>query len=318
MSILNNIGNTPLVEIKKIWKSEDVRIFAKVEGMNPGGSIKDRIAKAMILDAIKKKQLKPDMEIIEATSGNTAIGIAMVCAALGRRCTLVMPNSVSKERAQICRAYGANLIKIKGNMDRAIAYVEEMLETYRERGKGHLLYNLNQFDNPMNWRTHFHNTAPEICEQLMKQLYWTGYYSPNPTHFVAACGTTGTIVGCSKKFRDYYLRIKSSPYPEEIRTYVHAVFPKKDSKIQGLKNLQFSRMPKIYAPRLIHGYSYANDAEAFAMTKRLAREEGLFCGISSGAAMAEAVKLAKTVKSGSFIVVILPDNGYRYLSEKVF
>ena len=148
MSILNNIGNTPLVEIGKIWKSKnDVRIFAKVEGMNPGGSIKDRIAREMILNAIAKGDLLPSMEVIEATSGNTAIGLAMVCAALGYKCTLVMPKKVSKERFVICRAYGTNIISVNGNMDDAIAYTELMLKRYNARNKGHLLYNLNQFEN---------------------------------------------------------------------------------------------------------------------------------------------------------------------------
>lgn len=315
MSILDNIGNTPLVRINKIWKSEDVQIFAKVEGMNPGGSIKDRIAKNMILTAIKQKKLKPGMTVIEATSGNTAIGLAMVCASLGYNCTLAMPNTVSKERSQICRAYGATVSLIDGNMDAAIERVKFAMKSKLNQLA---FYNPNQFDNAANWKTHYEFTAPEICNQLMNLLHWCGYFDPNPTHFVAACGTTGTIRGCAEYFLKRYITINNhSPSNEGIRTKVLGVFPKPGSKIQGLKNLEISRVPKIHAPRLIDASVFADDKEAFTMTKRLAREEGLFCGISSGAAMAEAVKLAKTLEHG-FIVVILPDNGYRYLSEKVF
>lgn len=312
MSILDNIGQTPLVEIKKLWKSEDVRIFAKVEGMNPGGSIKDRVAKNMLLEAIRTKELKPGMEVIEASSGNTAIGLAMVCAALGYKCHLVMPSSVSKERSQICHAYGAQITLVDGNMDDAIAHAERISKTYS------IFYNPNQFDNTANWKAHYEHTAPEICKQLMSLLPWCGVLPPNPTHFIACCGTTGTIHGCARYFKERYVEINTYlRHDESIKTHVHAVFPKPQSKIQGLKNLQFSRIPGIYAPRLIDESVQADDKEAFDMTKRLAKEEGLFCGISSGAAMAEALKLARTLEYG-FIVVILPDNGYRYLSEKVF
>ncbi len=318
MSILDNIGNTPLVEIKNIWKSDRVKIFAKVEGMNPGGSVKDRIAKHMILKAINAGKLKPRMEVIEATSGNTAIGLAMVCAALKIKCNLVMPKSVSVERSQICRAYGATIVLIDGSMDDAIKHVEDIMQSQVKLALDYsiptncLFFNPNQFDNPSNYLAHYHNTGPEICHQLRRALNWTGYSYPNPTHFVAACGTTGTIRGCAEWFKN-----NTGCKEEYIDTKIIAVFPKKDSKIQGLKNLQFSRVPKIHKKELIDESIYADDKEAFDMTKRLAREEGLFCGMSSGAAMAVAIKKAKTLDSG-IIVVILPDNGYRYLSEGIF
>ncbi len=311
-NILDNIGNTPLVEIKNIWKSDKVRIFAKVEGMNPGGSIKDRIAKRMIFKAIERKQLKPGMRVIEATSGNTAIGLAMVCAALGYKCTLFMPDSVSNERVQICRAYGADVVLIEGNIDDAIDSVNLI---YNHSVNKNYFYNPNQFDNDDNWRAHYKTTALEICNQLRVYRNYIGLGNPNPTHFVAACGTTGTMRGCALGFKRNYEQ--SSRFNRIDNTKIIAVFPEKDSKIQGLKNLQFSKVPGIYKECLIDESVFVNDKDAFKMTRRLAKEEGLFCGVSSGAAMAAAVKLAKTLDSG-FIVVILPDNGYRYLSEDVF
>jgi cysteine synthase B len=205
MTILDSIGNTPLVEIKKIWKSNRVRIFAKVEGMNPGGSIKDRVALNMIQQAINRGDLKPGMEVIEATSGNTGIGLAMVCAALGYKCTLVMPDSVSRERYQLCKAYGANVESVTGNTDDAIKLVNYW-KTWKKLETGeYIFYNPNQFDNPDNWKTHWLYTGPEISGQLhsiarTKQV-------PNPNVFVASCGTTGTIRGCGAWFNYNYKQL---------------------------------------------------------------------------------------------------------------
>ena len=313
MSIIDYIGNTPLVEIKSIWKSDKVRIFAKVEGCNPGGSIKDRVALNMIRQAIHREELKRGQTVIEATSGNTGIGLAMVCAALKYRCILVMPENVSEERVKICNAFGAKTIAVKGNTDAAISHVKSFMvfDNY---------YNPNQFDNPDNWKTHFLHTGREITYQLQELLPWTGYAQPNPTVFVASCGTTGTLMGCKAWF-DYNKKITENYYPQEyyeaLDTKTVAVFPKKHSNIQGLKNLRFNRKPKIYNKKLIDKRVIANDGDAFNMMHRLAKEEGIFCGISSGAAMHTAIKEAEKMKEGC-IVVILPDNGYRYLSEGVF
>lgn len=314
MSILNSIGNTPLVEIKNIWNYSNIRIFAKVEGMNPGGSIKDRVALNMIQQAIKRGDLKPGMEVLEATSGNTGIGLAMVCAALRYPCTLVMPLSVSEERRKLIKAFGATVINVEGNTDSAIRTVEEfILATSNVKQHRNKFYNPNQFDNPDNWKTHWLYTGPEITRQL--QLYTKTLYVPNPDIFIASCGTTGTLIGCKTWF-DY----QSKKYFGDLRkkTKTVAVFPPRNSKIQGLKNLRFSKTPKIYNRKLIDKRVIANDEESFKMTQRLAREEGIFCGLSSGAAMCEAIRQAQKAESATNIVVILPDNGYRYISEGVF
>jgi len=308
MSILKSIGNTPLVELKHIWQSKSVKIFAKVEGVNPGGSIKDRVAYQMITDAIKNGELVPNMQVTEATSGNTGIGLAMVCAALKYRCLLVMPKSVSEERVKLCQAFGASIVLVDGNTDDAIKYVEKLkFNKY--------IYVPNQFDNPSNWKTHFLHTGPEISRQLHQYLNTTK--PPNPNVLVASCGTTGTIRGCKTWFDYNYNVIKDCHKGEQIKTKTIAVFPRKNSKIQGLKNLRFSKIPKIYDKSFINQRDIADDDNSFLMAKRLAQKEGIFCGMSSGAAMCSAIKEAKKMDYG-WIVVILPDNGYRYISEGIF
>ncbi len=315
MSILDAIGNTPLIEIKNIWQSDKVRIFAKVEGCNPSGSIKDRVALYMIQRALQRGNLKPGMEIIEATSGNTGISLAMVASVLKYKCTIVIPNSVSIERSKIMGAYGADIVFVDGNTDNAIKQAEEILRCAKKHKHQIQFFNPNQFDNNDNWRTHFVTTAPEIAKQLAKITSVKDYIYCNPTHFVSAYGTTGTIRGCSTWFKNNYIH---TPTNRRIRTKIIGVSPKKNSKIQGLKNLKFQRIPKIYNPRLIDETFYANDKAAFEMTRRLAREEGIFCGLSSGAAMDVAIKVAKKIEGYANIVVILPDSGNRYLSEGVF
>lgn len=301
--ITDFIGNTPLVEIKRIWTPGKVRIFAKVEGCNPGGSIKDRVAYNMITQAIKRGQISLDTTVLEATSGNTGIGLAMVCASLGLNCVLVMPMNVSVERVRMIKAYGAQIILVRGNTNNAIKHANNIY-SHAHYDK---YYMPNQFDNPDNYLTHFFYTASEIIKQLGHR---------NPTHFVSAIGTTGTIRGCAMQFA-----VNKCFHKQEVSTKIIAVSPKVNSKIQGLKNLKLQRVPKIYNLNFIDKTVYADDERAFEMTRRLAREEGLFCGMSSGAAMDTAVTLARRLKAkGEFaeIVVILPDSGDRYLSEKVF
>ncbi len=313
MSILDSIGNTPLVEIKNIWKSDKVRIFAKLEGMNPSGSVKDRIALYMIQKAIEKKELKPGMRVIEATSGNTGISLAMVSAALKYKCILVMPKAVSKERRQIIKAYGASIILAEGGTDGAIETLDAILAQSIVDEARNEFYNPDQFSNDNNWKAHYHYTAPEITQQLAKLLYWSHWDERcNPTHFISAYGTTGTIRGCSLWFKHVYSAYKL------YKTKIIAVSPKKDSRIQGLKNLQYQIVPKIHRPQYIDETMYADDAKSFDMTRRLAREEGIFCGMSSGAAMYAAIRVAEEQKDFSTIVVILPDSGNRYLSEGIF
>lgn len=302
MNILNHIGNTPLIEIQNIWQSDKVRIFAKVEGMNPSGSIKDRVALYMIQKAIHRQTLKRDMEIVEATSGNTGISFAMVCSVYGYNCTLVMPKKVSMERIKKCRAYGANIVTVDGNIDTAIDFVEIMK---RDTKSKEIYYNPNQYDNIDNIDAHYYSTGYEISNQLYKK-----YKIIHPSHFVSSMGTTGTIMGCSKWFkkRDGYLSSAK----------IIGVSPQEHSKIHGLKNLKFARVPKIYYPDLIDETITIKDIDAIKMTKRLAQKEGLFCGVSSGAAVHVAIEIAKELDKNANIVVILPDSGDKYLSERLF
>jgi len=254
------------------------------------------------------------MSVLEASSGNTGIGLAMVCSALNYHCTIIMPKNVSSERMKLIRAFGASLILVDGNTDDAIRTAKNYSKM--KLGKGKAYYWTNQFDNPSNWRAHWLHTGPEICQQLQK-VGWSGYSAPNPDVLVASCGTTGTIRGCKTWFDYNYQATKKWKPGEEISTKTIAVFPKKDSKIQGLKNLEISKIPGIYDKSLINQRDMADDDNSFLMVKRLAREEGIFCGMSSGAAMCAAIKEAKKMDHG-WIVVILPDNGYRYISEGVF
>lgn len=303
-TILDYIGNTPLVEIQRIWKSDKVRIFAKYEGANPGGSIKDRVAKYMIEQAEKSGKLKKGMTILEATSGNTGIGLALVANVKGYNCNLVMPQSVSSERIKILQALGANIILTDGNTDSAIDFVHFLM---KQKHQKRYYYNPNQFDNDDNWKTHLWNTAPEISHQL--HFSFDKVLPPN--FIISAIGTTGTIRGIST-----YFKIKCKDFPVETKAI--AISPQRDSKIQGLKNLQFQRVLKIYKKRLIDETITVRDTDAFEMTRRLAREEGLFCGMSSGAAMCGAIEVAASLTKPANIMVILPDRGDRYLSTGVF
>ncbi|MHB8882376.1 MAG: cysteine synthase A [Thermodesulfovibrionales bacterium] len=293
MGILDCIGNTPLVRLEAVNPHREVRIFAKLEGHNPGGSVKDRIAWYMVKDAEEAGRIRPGDTILEATSGNTGIGLAMVGAAKGYRVKLVMPECVSMERRKVLEAFGAELILSPGNQgtDGAIKLAHKILNESSEK-----YYMPNQFDNPSNIKAHYETTGKEIIEQTKGQI----------DCFVAGMGTTGTIMGAGRRLKEFNPHIR-----------VVGVEPLLGHKVQGLKNMSESIVPKIYQPSALDEKINVNDDEAFTMTRTLALKEGLFVGMSSGAAMSGALKAAEKLGRGT-IVVILPDRGDRYLSTALF
>lgn len=291
--ILSLIGKTPLVPIRKLCGDPGVIILAKMEAKNPGGSIKDRVALAMIEAAEASGELTPDKTVIEATSGNTGIGLAMVCAVKGYKLTLIMPASASEERKRIMRAYGAEILLTPGHMGTDGA-IEEAYRLAREHPDTYVL--MDQFNNPASIAAHYEGTGLEIWEQTQGKV----------THVVATLGTSGTAMGIAKRLSEL-----------DPSVNVVAVEPKPGHRIQGLKNMQESYPPGIYDKRQLGRILSVDDDEAFEMARRLAREEGILAGMSGGAAMAGAIRLAREITSG-VIVVILPDGGERYLSTELF
>lgn len=292
MGILDCIGNTPLVRLEAL-SLPGVDILAKLEGNNPGGSVKDRIALAMVRGAERAGRIKKGDTILEATSGNTGIGLAMVGAALGYRVVLVMPECVSMERRKILEAFGAELILSPGceGTDGAIKLARRTME-----GSPGNYFMPNQFDNPANVRAHYETTGKEIIDQTGGRI----------DAFVAGMGTTGTLMGAGARLREHR---------ETIR--IVGVEPPLGHKIQGLKNMQESIVPRVYRPDFPDEIVRVDDETAFSTTRRLALEEGIFAGMSSGAAVAGAIEVAKRMQRGT-VVVLLPDRGDRYLSTALF
>jgi cysteinyl-tRNA synthetase len=293
---LRLVGNTPLVEIKRLNPHPNVRIMAKIESKNPGGSIKDRVAVAMICAAEESGELTPGKTIIEATSGNTGIGLAMVAAIKGYKMCLIMPDSASEERKRIMRAYGAEIRLTPGRLgtDGAIELAYRLARTEPEN---YVL--MDQFNNPASIAAHYEGTGPEIWAQTKGAV----------THVVASLGTSGTAMGLAKSMH------------EHPGVKVVAVEPYAGHKIQGLKNMHESYPPGIYNKKWLDQILRVEDEEAFECCRQLARSEGLFVGMSSGAALAGSLKLAAALeaegKSG-YIVTIFPDGGERYLSTPLF
>lgn len=293
-SILQRIGNTPLVPIHRIPCREGISpralIFAKAEWFNPGGSVKDRPALSMIEAGEAQGLLKPGRTILEATSGNTGIGLALIGAAKGYNVKLVMPENVSPERKGILQAYGAELVltdPLEG-IDEAILEARRLYEADPER-----YFRPDQYNNPANWQAHYQSTGVEIWEQ-------TGGYV---THFVAGVGTSGTLMGTGRRLK---------AYNDEIGLI--AVEPADElAVIEGLKHMETSIVPGIYDPHLADRTIAAGPEAAYTMARRLAQEEGLFVGISSGAAMWAALEVARDLDEG-VIVTLFPDGGEKYLS----
>ena len=293
MSILSAIGNTPLVELTHVHDNSKVKIFGKLEGANPSGSVKDRPAYYMIKKAEETGELTRDKIILEPTSGNTGIALAMIGAAKGYKVILTMPKCVSIERRRILEAFGTEIILTPGcdGTDGAIRKAHKLL------GENPRIYFMpNQFENESNILAHYETTGPEILSQTNGEV----------DIFVAGMGTTGTLMGVGK-----YLKEKKPG----VR--IIGVEPTIGHTIQGLKNMRESIVPKIFNPEMIDEKITIEDDEAFDTTRLLATKEGIFVGMSSGAAGAGALHIAKNMDSGT-IVVILPDRGDRYLSTTLF
>jgi len=292
-SIIDTIGNTPLVEIRRLNPNEKVKIYAKLESFNPGGSIKDRIALYMINRAEERGELSKDKIILEATSGNTGIGLALIAAAKGYRLCLAMSESASEERKKILKAMGAELYFTPASLgtDGAIEVAYNMM--LQNPGK---YFGTDQFNNPDNMLAHYYGTGEEIWQQTGGAV----------TMVVATLGTTGTAMGISKRLKEYNPDIR-----------IVGVEPYLKHKIQGLKNMKESYRPGIYDKNQLDEKINILDEDAFEMARRLTREEGILVGMSSGAAMHVAIRKAREMEDG-IIVVILPDGGERYLSTELF
>jgi cysteine synthase B len=292
-NVLGAIGNTPLVQLTNLNGNNDVKIYAKLEGNNPGGSVKDRPAFYMIKMAEESGELTKDKTIIEPTSGNTGISIAMIGAAKGYKVKLFMPECVSVERQLILQAFGAEVVltPAKEAVDGAIHRAHDALKTEPSK-----YFMPNQFDNPNNILAHYETTGPEIFNQMKGKI----------DVFVCAMGTTGTLIGTGNYLKEKVKGIK-----------IIGVEPTIGHTIQGLKNMKESVVPGIYDPQAMDEKLTIEDGDAFETARLLAVREGLFTGMSSGAAVAGALQVAKKMKKGN-IVVILPDRGDRYLSTTLF
>lgn len=289
--ILELVGNTPMVTLKNISANPNVTILAKLEGTNPGGSVKDRAAYGMIKGAMDRGELKPGIKLIEATSGNTGIALAMIASLFGVEIELVMPEDATRERVLTMEAFGAKVIltpkeqSMEGSIDYANAQVA--------KGGYHML---NQFGNPDNYGMHYKTTGPEIWRDTEGTV----------THFVSAMGTTGTIMGVSK-------------YLKEVNEAIQIVGcqPTDGSKIPGIRKWPEAYLPKIFDRQRVDRIMDIAEDEARVMTRRLAKEEGVFCGMSSGGAVSAAERLSRELDKG-VIVCIICDRGDRYLSSDLF
>jgi len=289
--IIDLIGKTPLVEITSIIQQPGVRVFGKLEGQNPGGSVKDRAAYGMIKGALDRGELRDGMRLVEATSGNTGIALAMIARVFGIPITLVMPENSTVERVQTMEAYGAEVILTPA--EKTIEYSREYAEELAQ-GSDYLM--LNQFANDDNWRAHYHSTGPEIWRDTAGQV----------THFVSSMGTTGTIMGTSRYLKE-----------QDPRIQIVGVQPTAGSSIPGIRRWSPEFLPAIYEAKRVDQIIDVSEEEAQLTMRRLAQEEAIFGGMSSGGAVAAAAKLAEKLEEG-LIVCIVCDRGDRYLSSGIF
>ncbi|MDD5721219.1 MAG: cysteine synthase family protein [Candidatus Pacebacteria bacterium] len=292
-NILKTIGKTPLVKINKINKNKKIKIYAKIEGVNPGGSIKDRIALKMIEQAEKEGKLNKKKIIIEPTSGNTGIALAMIGAVKGYSVKIIMSKAVSIERQKVIKAFGASVILTDPNLgtDGAIRKAKELAKKYPKK-----YFMLDQFSNKYNKIAHYQTTAEEIWNQTNGKI----------KYFVAPLGTSGTLMGVGKYLKEKNPKIK-----------IVSAHPVKGHYIQGLKNMEEAIVPALYNPLVIDETIMVETRSAFEMTRQIIKKEGIFVGMSSGAAMYAAIEISKKIKSG-IIVVIFPDRGEKYLSTTLF
>lgn len=290
-SILETIGNTPVVELKKFSPRPKVKILAKLEGVNPGGSIKDRVALKMIREALESGTLTADKTLIEATSGNTGIAMAMIATLLGLRFTAVMPDNVSMERVKLLKSFGASVILTEGSQG-TNGSIKVATELVKNSGGCYLM--LDQFSNPANVEAHYETTGPEIIKDV-----------PEITAFAAGMGTGGTITGVGRRLKEYNPNIK-----------IIGIEPPPSSKLQGLRNME-AYSPPVFDPTILDLRLIAPEEESFELARKLYKLEGISAGISSGAALWGALEYASTVEEG-VIVTIFPDRGEKYLSTELF
>lgn len=286
--IIDLVGNTPMVELTKLNPNPRVKIFAKLEGNNPGGSVKDRPALNMIRSALERGDIRPGTKLIEATSGNTGIALAMIARLFDLDIELVMPSSSTRERTLTMEAFGARVTLLE-NIEICRDYAEE------KGAKGGYLI-LNQFANPDNYMAHYKTTGPEIWNDTGGAI----------THFVSAMGTTGTIMGCSRYFKEKNPAIQ-----------IVGCQPTEESSIPGIRRWPKEYLPKIFEPERVDRIMDVSQQDATTMSRQLAKTEGIFAGMSSGGAASAAVRLASEIDSG-VIVFIVCDRGDRYLSSDLF
>ncbi len=286
------IGKTPLVELRHVINKQGVRVFGKLEGQNPGGSVKDRAAYGMIKGALDRGEIKPGIRLIEATSGNTGIALAMMARLFNIDITLLMPDNSTAERVQTMEAYGAEVILTpasKGGIEYSRELADQMVA-----GGGFLM--LNQFANPDNWGAHYDSTGPEIWRDTAGRV----------THFVSSMGTTGTIMGVSRYLKE-----------QNPDVQIVGVQPTDGSNIPGIRRWTPEYLPKIFEPARVDRIIDVSEKEALEMMRRLAKEDAVFAGVSSGGSVAAAAKLVETLDFG-VVVCIICDRGDRYLSSGVF
>ncbi len=291
MKVVDRIGNTPLVELTRLGTPPGVRLLAKLEGQNPGGSVKDRAARGMIQGALQRGIIKQGDRLVEATSGNTGIALAMVAASVGLRLRLLMPDDATEERVKTMRAFGAEVVLTPAAG--TIEHARERAEAMVAAGEGVML---DQFANPDNVGAHEQTTGPEIWRDTDGAV----------THFVSSMGTTGTIMGVSRALK-----------ARDPAVAIVGVQPTEGSSIPGIRRWSPAFTPKIYDPARVDQIEDVSQADAVAMARRLAREEGVFAGMSSGGAVTAALRVAARLATG-VIVVIVCDRGDRYLSSTLF
>lgn len=287
-SLLDLIGNTPMVELKKLNPNPNVKIFIKLEGNNPGGSVKDRAALNMIGAALERGDIQPGDKMVEATSGNTGIALAMIARFYNLELELVLPDSSTRERTLTMEAFGARVTLLNG-----IEACRDYAEAKAAKGEAYIL---NQFANDDNWKAHYKTTGPEIWKDTTGAV----------THFVSAMGTTGTIMGCSRYLKE-----------QNPNVQIIGCQPTEEASIPGIRRWPEAYLPKIFDPARVDRIMDISEQDAVTTTRQLAKEEGVFAGMSSGSAAAAAVRLAAEIESGT-IVSIACDRGDRYLSSNLF
>jgi len=291
MKIIELIANTPLVEIEHINVNKSVKVYCKLEGQNPGGSVKDRAAYGMIHGAMERREIRKGSQLVEATSGNTGIALAMIAQSMGVHMTLIMPENATPERIKTMKAYGAKVILTPA--DKTIEYSRELAQEMANTGD---YFMLNQFANPDNYKMHYKTTGPEIWQDTKGRI----------THFVSSMGTTGTIMGVSRFLKEQR---------KDIR--IIGVQPTAGSRIPGIRRWSPAFLPKIYDPQRVDKIIDVSTVQATTMTRRMAKEEGIMGGMSSGGSLHAAIELAQNLESG-VIVCITCDRGDRYLSGTLY